>query len=123
MQFRLWLENFGTRIVVDDSTFDGKRDPTQYSKEDNIIYVKSSYDIKNDPAGWIVHEYKHAELKDIDDDPENYPENKVEVEAYKAQFDYLKRKGYKNFDDIFKIPTLEHKKEFYDILKKYWFNQ
>ena len=77
------------RVIVDDSTFVQKDDPTQYSKENNIIYVKSTYDIKNDPAGWMVHEYKHAELKDLPDE-EQYPDNTVERAAYKAQFKYLK---------------------------------
>jgi len=106
-----------TKIVVDDSTFPPQKiDPTQYDAENDIILVKSSYDTVKDPAGWMVHEKVHAKLKDTPDDGKRYPTNSIEKAAYTTQFQYLKQKGY-TFDQIFTIPTMEHKRQYYNILK------
>lgn len=49
-----------------------------------------------------------------------YPNNIVEEKAYKTQFNYLKRIGYKTIDQILKIPTMRHKVEYKTIFKKWW---
>lgn len=111
---------YETKIVVDDSTFPPQKiDPTQYDAENDIILVKSSYDTVKDPAGWMVHEKVHAKLRNTPDDGKQYPSNSIERAAYTEQFKYLKQKGY-TFDQIFTIPTMEHKKRYYNILKNYW---
>jgi len=108
---------YETKIVVDDSTFPPQKiDPTQYDAENDIILVKSSYDTVKDPAGWMVHEKVHAKLRNTPDDGKQYPSNSIERAAYTEQFKYLKQKGY-TFDQIFTIPTMEHKKRYYNILK------
>lgn len=120
-----------TKIIVKDDAFEGKTDPTQYSYDDKVIQVKSTYDYKNDPEGWIVHEEKHAELdrKNVKDDGKDYPTNNIEREAYIAQFKALKKRGmiYKDLFDKKKFPTLfikltKHNGSFESILRKYWEN-
>src|SRR5271157_4875792 len=100
----------------------GKTDPTQWSSENKQIQVRDDYDDINDPAGWMEHEREHQRL-DTDtshkDNGLDYPFNNTEQHAYIQQFKYLKNKGYQ-FEDIFKIPTMEHKINYKDILKKYW---
>jgi len=129
MSFIQYLLENRVKIKVEDSAFEGKSDPTQYDKETNTILIKSSMKnkIKSDPEGWMVHEYKHAELRNIKDDGKEYPTNNIEREAYKAQFKYLKGKGFK-FEDLFdnnKFPTLslkltKYNGEYEPILRKYW---
>jgi hypothetical protein len=111
------------QIIIDDSQFEGKTDPTQYSKEDDIIYIKSTYDQKTDPEGWMVHEFKHADLKDTLDDGKQYPTNNTESEAYKAQFKFLAGRGKTLVDiqDQKQFPTLAIKFiKYAPILTKYW---
>ena len=100
----------------------GKIDPTQWSSENKQIQVRDDYDDVNDPAGWMEHERIHQELDnnpEHKDDGLDYPSNNTEMKAYVKQFKFLKNKGYQ-FEDIFKIPTMEHKIDHKDILKKYW---
>ena len=109
-----------TKVLVGDEYFHPKKqDPTQYDKDADAIHIRPNYDILGDPAGWLVHEYTHALHRDLDDDGLDYPSNNIERLAYVEQFRYLKNKGHK-FEDIFKIPTMEHKKDHIDILRKYW---
>ena len=42
-----------------------KEDPTEYDISKDTIRVRSTYDIDNDPEGWIVHERIHAYLASI----------------------------------------------------------
>ena len=116
-------------IVVDNSVFEGKDDPTQYCNDRNIIYVKSNYDVELDKEGWIVHELEHHKHRNKRDDNRIYPHNKVEKYAYEAQFSELKRRGYsfKDIQDKSKFPTLSLKfikydGEYFNILKRYWDN-
>jgi len=119
--FKEYIKESAPRIVVDDSTFEGKTDPTQYSDDDNVIYVKSTYDVKNDPEAWIVHELIHG--KRIPDDGAEYPYNKVERIAYTEQFTELIKRGFtfEDISDMSKFPTLSIKvKKFPTVLYKYW---
>jgi len=115
------------KVVVNDASFEGKTDPTQYSNEDGVIYVKSSYDTKEDPEGWMVHEYKHSEMRNVPDDGKEYPTNNIESEAYKAQFKFLAGRGktLQDIQDPKQFPTLapkftKYNGEYAPILIKYW---
>jgi hypothetical protein len=100
------------KIIVTNKGFDGKTDPTQYSIDKNIIYVKPSYDIPNDNEGWMVHEFAHSNFN-IADDGKDYPYNNTEKYAYTKQFNFLKHsKGINDFDELkdsSKFPTLSIK--------------
>jgi len=121
------LEQNQSLIVVDDSAFEGKDDPTQYNNEEEKIYVKSNYNVKEDKEAWIVHELGHHRYRNKEDDNKPYPYNKVERFAYQEQFKELKRRGFE-FEDLLNkeyFPTLslkltKYNGEYYDILKKYW---
>jgi len=119
----------GSLMVVDNKQFEGKSDPTQYSIEDDIIYVKSNYNIHKDVEGWIIHEYEHSKQKNVKDDKKEYPYNNIERMAYIAQFKWLKKTGkaltFNDIQDKKKFPTLSLKFIKYngawkEILKKYW---
>ncbi len=105
--------------VIDKSMWpDGKTDPTEYSDDTGVIKIRSDYDYKKDPAGWFEHEKGHADWKgsrDVND----YPDNPIEWQAFGRQFKYLQDKGY-DFDDIFKIKTMEHEVIFKDFFRKVW---
>lgn len=96
----------------------GKIDPTEYNNDYKLIHVRSDYDYENDPAGWIEHEKGHADWKGSLDFSE-YPDNPIEWQAFGRQFKYLKSKGF-DFEGIFEIPTMEHKVQFKDFLRKVW---
>ena len=72
-----------------------KEDPTEYDKLTDTISVRSTYDIENDPEGWIVHERIRAYLTSIkfEDDNKSYPFNDVERHAFTWQFVYLLETG------------------------------
>jgi hypothetical protein len=108
-----------TIIVPKEKWPKGKEDPTQYSSDKHAIMVRKDYDIKADPAGWMVHERVHAS-GNIKDDNKPYPENAVERAAYTKQFEHLIKKGYKTLADILKIKTVEHKADHATVLTKYF---
>ena len=120
MKIRIYTETT-VKVIAKDQWMKGKLDPTEYDAKNDAIRIRADYDYKKDEAGWLVHEQKHSELnaKGFKDDGKEYPSNSTEAEAYKAQFAYLKKKGYK-FDDIFGIKTMEHKAKYKTILKTYW---
>jgi hypothetical protein len=99
----------------------GKVDPTEYDATTDTIRVRGDYDVNNDPAGWMVHEKVHATLAAAgqQNNSGNYPDNPIEERAYKTQFNYLKSLGH-TFDDIFQIPTMEHKAPYRNIFAKWW---
>jgi hypothetical protein len=99
----------------------GKIDPTEYDITTDTIRVRGDYDVNNDPAGWMVHEKVHATLAAAgqQNNSGNYPDNPIEERAYKTQFNYLKSLGH-TFDDIFQIPTMEHKAVYKNIFAKWW---
>ena len=68
----------------------------------------------------MIHEKKHYDLycMGIIYDCKKYPTNNIEEIAYKAQFKELKKRGCKNFNEVFKLIE----KSYYDILKNYWEN-
>jgi len=116
------------KIKIDIKLFKGKTDPTQYDAEKNIILVKPSYNIEQDPEGWMVHEYAHTEFDGINDD-KHYPENSIERFAYIKQFRFLKNTNkastFNNLKDDKKFPTLslkfiKYNGEWETTLKKYW---
>lgn len=82
-------------IKIIDFTQWKKEDPTEYDESTDTIFVRSTYDIENDPEGWLVHERIHAYLASIKfEDNYNpplieYPFNNVERHAYTWQFVYL----------------------------------
>lgn len=80
-----------------------KEDPTEYDISKDTIRVRSTYDIDNDPEGWIVHERIHAYLASIkfEDNNKTYPFNDVERHAFTWQFVYLLETGrVKSIDNI-----------------------
>jgi len=80
-----------------------KEDPTEYDISKDVIRVRSTYDIDNDPEGWIVHERIHAYLASIkfEDNNKTYPFNDVERHAFTWQFVYLLETGrVKSIDNI-----------------------
>ena len=84
-----------------------KEDPTEYDESTDTIFVRSTYDIENDPEGWLVHERIHAYLASIKfEDNYNpplieYPFNNVERHAYTWQFVYLlETSRVKSIDNI-----------------------
>ena len=80
-----------------------KEDPTEYDISKDKIRVRSTYDIDNDPEGWIVHERIHAYLASIkfEDNNKTYPFNDVERHAFTWQFVYLLETGrVKSIDNI-----------------------
>jgi len=106
-------------IISKSNWPNGKHDPTEFSDEDNCVKIREDYDYKTDPLGWLRHEYIHYKLyndKSFKDDGKIYPYNNTESAAYTYQFKYLKKKGYKNLEDI---KTL-NKNDDLKILKKYW---
>jgi len=106
------------RIVDVEDWTPGKSDPTEYSYDDKLIRVRKDYwGLPNDPAGWLKHEEIHAMLPP--DTSGKYPNNPVEEKAFKAQFKHLMSLGHK-FNDIFKIPTMEHEVRFKSIFKRWW---
>jgi hypothetical protein len=90
------LSAFGQTVKVavipdDDEMWDGKKDPTQFNSALNRIEVKASYDMKNDPEKWIVHEITHAVMfskgvSNYADPKHQYPTNEIEQWAYTTQF-------------------------------------
>jgi len=114
------VDGYSVEIVDKKDWTNGKTDPTEYSDSFQTIRIRSDYDYKTDPAGWLEHEKGHYDWRgsrDVDD----YPDNPIEWEAFGRQFKYLQSKGY-DFDEIFKIPTMEHEIQFRDFLKKVWDN-
>jgi len=84
-----------------------KEDPTEYDISKDVIRVRSTYDIENDPEGWIVHERIHSYLASINfNDNYNpplieYPLNDVERHAFTWQFVYLLETGrIKTLEDV-----------------------
>lgn len=80
-----------------------KKDPTEYDESTDTIFVRSTYDIENDPEGWIVHEQIHAYLASIkfEDNNKSYPFNDVERHAFTWQFVYLLETGrVKTIEDV-----------------------
>lgn len=112
---------------VDDGSFSGKTDPTQYSHDSHEILVKSTYDTEKDPEGWMAHEYKHSEADrfGVKSNGEPYPCDNIESRAYREQFRLLWFRGF-SFEDLKdrnRFPTLSLKIGKYEkILKKYWRN-
>lgn len=108
----------------------GKLDPSEYSYEDDTIYIREDYDYKTDPYSLLVHERAHAEIANAEkhhtpkqpNNPNEYPANTHEQYAFSKQFASLQRKGY-SFEDIKRgrIPGLEHKQSYLPILKQYWY--
>ena len=111
-------ESLPIEIIKKEDWPEGKSDPTEFSTNDNIVRVREDYDYKKDPQGWMRHEYMHWKLhnSDFEDDGKDYPLNNTEVEAYKYQFKFLKKRGFKNLEDV---PGLK-KDNYTNILKKYW---
>ena len=114
-------------IIITNKGFEGKNDPTQYDFIQNIIYVKPSYDLENDPEGWMIHEQSHmdSQIEGIVDDNKAYPKNKIEKIAFKKQFEWLKNMKSVQTWEMLKnsqtFPTLSLKLLRYEkILKKYW---
>ena len=97
----------------------GKGNPTEFNYSDNSIYVNNSYDIKNDPCGWLVHEKVHFNERNKNLNRDNYPDCDNEINPYIEQFQYLKNKGY-SFDNIFNLQDMKSIIKYKDILKKYW---
>ena len=90
-------------IKIIDVTQWKKEDPTEYDGLADTIFVRSTYDIENDPEGWLVHERIHAYLASInfEDNDKSYPFNNVERHAYTWQFVYLLELGWvKTINDI-----------------------
>ena len=80
-----------------------KEDPTEYDISKDSVRVRSTYDIENDPEGWIVHERIHAYLASIkfEDNDKTYPFNDVERHAFTWQFVYLlETSRVKSIDNI-----------------------
>ena len=128
MSFKSFLFK-NINVNVNDDAFDGKIDPTQYDKDTNTIIVKSDYDIKNDPEGWMQHEKMHhlLNLKNVKDDGKIYPKNNIEKFAYISQFKLLKKRGHslKDITNIKKFPTLatkfsKYNGEYAPTLIEYW---
>jgi hypothetical protein len=81
-----------------------KTDPTQFSEDLNAIEIKSSFNYKNDPEKWMVHEVTHAlasrkdflykdGISNYADNEHPYPTNEIEQYAYKTQFSKLIQNG------------------------------
>lgn len=107
-------------IIPQEEWSEGKDDPTEYSYDKHIIKVRSDYNWKTDPAGWIVHERVHKKLDEqgFKDDGKPYPENAVEHQAYVEQFKSLKQKGTELKTVISLMP--QKFDYFPDIMNKYW---
>jgi len=89
-------------VVIPDNdqawAYGEKTDPTQFCPSTSTIQVKESFDLKNDPEKWMVHERVHAMLHALGVDQyankENpYPTNTVEQWAFKTQFFHLIKEG------------------------------
>lgn len=95
------------KIINTNEWFSQKEDPTCYDSENDIIYVRSDYDEKTDPYGWIVHEKIHAYLFSIKFEDNlkpplvKYPFNESERYAFTWQFVYLlETKQIQSLDNI-----------------------
>lgn len=100
----------------------GKKDPTEFDADHDVVRIRGDYDYKKDPTGWMRHEMMHHKLhhtKGWKDDGKEYPYNSTEVQAYTNQFKHLKKKGYKSFKDV---PGFDKSSEYDNILNKYWQN-
>ena len=106
------------KIIPQNEWARGKEDPTEYDFDNKTIRVREDYDSASDPAGWMVHEKAHHQFGSQDTSGQ-YPNNPVEERAYKEQFKYLKNKGY-TFEQIFSIPTMEHKVDYKEVFKRWW---
>lgn len=93
VEFELWIDS-------------GKKDPTQFDSERNIIQIKPDFVKyilqKGDTCGWLIHETAHhiAHVKNIIDDNVEYPANKIERFTYSCQFKYLQEKGLNSIDQL-----------------------
>jgi len=114
--------NVPIHIVKKKDWSEGKKDPTEFSDEEDAVRVRDDYDYKKDPTGWMRHEMIHYKLHHTTgwkDDEKEYPYNSTEAQAYIYQFKYLKKKGYKNYKDV---PGFDKSAEYDNILNKYWQN-
>lgn len=105
------LSEIGWRcqIIPDDSWRKGKLDPTETSKEEQIVRIKSAYFFANpdffafeDKCGWGYHEFAHAIISREGpnsrflkiESPFYYPLNTEEIYCFGYQIKHLLKKGW-----------------------------
>ena len=82
-------------VVATSKWMDNKLEPSEYSLEQDTIYVRANYDMEKDLCGWLIHEYAHSYGVKLGVNPygANYPCTEIEQFAFGLQFDYLVSKG------------------------------
>jgi hypothetical protein len=101
VEFELWTDS-------------GKKDPTQFDSERNIIQINPDFVKyilqKGDTCGWLIHETAHyiAHAKNMIDDNVEYPANKIERFTYSCQFKYLQENGLKSIDQLANDKYFKH---------------